>query len=195
MSEHPRTQHQGNSMAERPTQHPQAHTRPERFWNVPLNRNPHFTGRDRVLELLARALDGNEAEPRKQLLHGVGGVGKTQVALEYAYQHREEYDVVWWLPAQEESALGVGYATMVRTLGGNPPNDATPDELRAELEGRLEHAGRWLLIFDNAHDADSVRAYLPSIGEQGAIVITSRNPNWRGTAQPFCLRVFERADS
>src|SRR3954447_3371395 len=101
-------------MAERPQQH---HTttrpRPERFWNVPLNRNPHFTGRERVLELLARALDSNEPEPRKQVLHGVGGVGKTQVALEYAYQHREEYDLVWWLPAQEESPLAVAYASMV----------------------------------------------------------------------------------
>jgi tetratricopeptide (TPR) repeat protein len=182
-------------MAERPQHQAPSHPRSERFWNVPLNRNPHFTGRDRVLELLARALDGNEADPRRQVVHGVGGVGKTQVAIEYAYQHREEYDLVWWLPAQDESAMAVAYAAMVRVLGGNPPSGATQDELRDALEKRLTLTGRWLLIFDNAHDAESIRRYLPPVGEHGAIIITSRNPNWRGTAQPFCLRVFERADS
>jgi tetratricopeptide (TPR) repeat protein len=184
-------------MAERPHNHPHATSRSERFWNVPHNRNAHFTGRERVLELLARALDGNDPEPRKQVLHGVGGVGKTHVALEYAYQHREEYDLVWWLPAQDDSVLAVAYAGMVRAFGGNPPpSDATADELRDALERKLTHVGgRWLLIFDNASDAESVRRYLPSVGERGAIVLTSRNPNWRGTAQPFCLRVFERADS
>src|SRR5690349_21496582 len=100
------------------------------YWHVPHSRNPHFTGRDGVLELIARALDGNEPAHRKQVLHGVGGVGKTQVALEYAYQHRPNYDLVWWFPAQDESALAVAYARMVRTLGGNPAVDATPDELR-----------------------------------------------------------------
>src|SRR3954452_14059329 len=100
-------------MAERPHHPAPMHARSERFWHVPHNRNPHFTGRERVLELLARALDGNDPEPRKQVLHGVSGVGKTHVALEYAYQHREECDLVWWIPAQEDSAMAVAYAAMV----------------------------------------------------------------------------------
>src|SRR5688500_5978487 len=112
--------------------------KPARYWHVPHNRNPHFTGRERVLELLARALDGNDPEARRQVLHGVGGVGKTHVALEYAFQHREEYDLVWWFPAQEESALSVAYAKMVRTLGGNPAVDATADELRLAFEAQLK---------------------------------------------------------
>ena len=102
----------------------------QHYWHVPHNRNPHFTGRERVLELLARALDGNDSDSRRQVLHGVGGVGKTHVALEYAFQHREEYDLVWWFTAHDESALNVAYAKMVRTLGGNPAVDATADELR-----------------------------------------------------------------
>src|SRR3954471_22245566 len=121
-----------------------------RYWNVPQQRNPHFTGRDQVFEMLARALDGNDPATRRQVLHGVGGVGKTQVALEYAHQHREEYDLVWWFPAQDESALAVAYARMVRTLGGNPAVDATAEELRLAFEGQLKRFGRWLLIFDNA---------------------------------------------
>src|SRR3954465_12633467 len=120
------------------------------FWHVPHNRNPHFTGRDGVLELLGRALEGNEPESHVQVLHGVGGVGKTHLALEYAYRHREQYDLVWWLPSQEDSGLTVGYARMLRTLGGNPPADATAGELRIALEAQLPKFDRWLLIFDNA---------------------------------------------
>jgi tetratricopeptide (TPR) repeat protein len=166
-----------------------------RYWNVPQQRNPHFTGRDQVFELLARALDGNEPATRRQVLHGVGGVGKTHLALEYAYRHAEQYDLVWWLPAEDESALRVAYARMVRTLGSNPAPDATADELRGMFEKRVGNAMRWLLIFDNAPAVEQVQAYLPPPSERGAILITSRNPNWRGTAQPFCLRVFERPDS
>ncbi len=167
----------------------------ERFWNVPNNRNPHFTGRERVLELLARALDGNDAETRSQVLHGVGGVGKTQVAVEYAYRHRDQHELVWWLPAQDDAALAVAVARMVRTLGGNPPLDSTPDELREALEEHLKTFGRWLLIFDNAPGPEAVRAYLPRTGTRGALIITSRDPGWKGVAQSFCLRVFERPDS
>lgn len=167
----------------------------ERIWHVPHNRNPYFTGRDGVLELLARALDGNEPEPRRQVLHGVGGVGKTHVALELAYRHRDEYDFVWWLPAEDDSALAVAYARMLRTLGAKPAVDSTPTEMRILLESHLASYHRWLIIFDNAPSADAVAGYLPFAGASGAVVLTSRDPNWRGTAQPFCLRVFERPDS
>ena len=166
-----------------------------RFWNVPQNRNPHFTGRDGVLELLARALDTNELETRKQVLHGVGGVGKTHVALEFAYRHREQYDLVWWLSAQDEAATSLSYSRMLRALGTKPAVDATSDELRELAEGSLAKAGRWLLIFDNASSMEELRPFVPSPGEHGAVLITSRNPNWRGVAQSFCLRVFERPDS
>jgi tetratricopeptide (TPR) repeat protein len=174
---------------------PSEKEKPARFWHVPHNRNPHFTGREGVLELVARALDGNDPEARKQVLHGVGGVGKTHVALEFAYRHREQYDLVWWLPAEDESALAVAYARMIHALGGHAQVDATPQELRTILQQRLDKMGRWLVIFDNAPDADRVKAYVPSPDVHGAVLITSRNPNWRGVAQPFCLRVFERPDS
>lgn len=166
-----------------------------RYWNVPHNRNPHFTGRDSVLELLARALDGNDPESRKQVIHGVGGVGKTHVAVEFVYRHREEYDLVWWIGAQDESALSVSYARMLRTLGAKPPVDATPDELREMAEIELPKVGRWLLVFDNAGSAEEIRLFVPSPAEKGAVLITSRNSSWRGVAQSFCLRVFERSDS
>jgi Tfp pilus assembly protein PilF len=183
-------------MAARPSQHDLASSSSSgRIWNVPHNRNPHFTGRDRVLELLARALDGNDPETRKQVLHGVGGVGKTHVAVELAYRHQEEYDFVWWLPAEEESALVVAYGRMLRTLGAKPAVDATADEMRILLEAHLAGYQRWLIVFDNAPGTDAVRAYLPNPGTRGAVIITSRDANWRGTAQPFCLRVFERPDS
>jgi tetratricopeptide (TPR) repeat protein len=168
---------------------------PTRFWNVPYSRNVNFTGRERVLELLERALDGNDPSTRRQVLHGVGGVGKTHVALEYAYRNREQFDLVWWLPAQEQAVLAVAYAKMVTSLGGTPPLDASAFELRELLEKQLKKFPRWLLVFDNAPKADAVREFLPATGDRGAIIITSRDSNWRDVAQAFCLRVFERPDS
>jgi hypothetical protein len=135
---------------------------------VPHNRNPHFTGRDRVLELLARALDGNDPRTRRQVLHGVGGVGKTHVALEYAYRHREEYDLVWWLPAQDDAGLAVRLLAAVRALGAQAAGRRHAGRAaRIELEARLARYGRWLLVFDNAPGAEQVQAYLPAPATAG----------------------------
>jgi Tfp pilus assembly protein PilF len=169
---------------------------PVRHWHVPYQRNTNFTGRERVLELLARALDDNSPDARRQVLYGVGGVGKTQLAIELCYRQQEQYQLVWWLPAEDESVLAAGYAKLAQTLGAHPPVDATPDELREMVENRLARIDRWLLIFDNAPDAEHVKDYVPSTTRgHGAVIITSRDSNWRGVAQPFCLRVFERSDS
>lgn len=166
-----------------------------RFWMVPYARNPNFTGREGVLELLGRALGGAEAPERVQVLNGVGGVGKTQAALEFAHRHRESYDLVWWIPAQDQTAVAMGLGKLARRIGGAPPPDASADEIRRTLEARLAPFKRWLLIFDNAPGPEDIRPYLPGVGERGAIILTSRNANWRGTAQPFNLRVFERPDA
>ena len=166
-----------------------------RFWMVPQSRNPHFTGREAVLELLGRALGGDAAAERVQVLNGLGGTGKTQTALEYAYRQREAYDLVWWLPAEDGAAVAVGVSKLVRRLGAAPKADASADELRRLLEARLARFGRWLLIFDNAPGPEEVRPYLPAVGGGGAIILTSPSPNWRGTARPFYLRVLERAES
>lgn len=173
-----------------------------RFWMVPQSRNEHFTGREAVLELLGRALGSKDAADRVQMLHGLAGVGKTQTALEFAYRQREKYELVWWLPAEDLAALAVAVAKLLEALGVRPRSDATAEELRDMLETKLQRFERWLLVFDNASGPEEVRAYLPNVGTGGGIILTSHDtpwkvsaPNWRGTAQSFTLRVFERPES
>ena len=79
------------------------------IWNIPVPRNPHFTGRDDLLRQLRTALAAGQAAAltQPQAIHGLGGVGKTQLAVEHAYRHANEYDLVWWVRA-ESPALAAG---------------------------------------------------------------------------------------
>src|SRR5262249_21268569 len=153
-------------------------------------RNPNFTGRAELLEALERALASTQAAALTQAIHGLGGVGKTQLAVEYAYRHAVEYDLVWWVRAEEPATLAADYAGLARPLD-LPEKDAAEQALAVEAARVwLEHNRRWLLIFDNAVDPTDLERYRPR-GAGGHVLITSRNPRWRGAAQP--LRVEEMA--
>ncbi|HIH87224.1 MAG TPA: TIR domain-containing protein, partial [Methanosarcinales archaeon] len=69
-------------------------------WNVPHTRNPNFTGREEHLAKLKTALDSGKPAALTQAIHGLGGVGKTQLALEYAYRNAAKYDIVWWVRSE-----------------------------------------------------------------------------------------------
>jgi tetratricopeptide (TPR) repeat protein len=161
-------------------------------WNL-ARRNPGFTGRDGMLNRLHDTLSaGNRVAV--QALHGTGGVGKTQLALEYAHRFAGEYDLVWWIPSEKPELIGDHLATLAQDpdLCLVPVGTSTPDSVRA-LRGHLRRAGRWLLIYDNAEDRDYLAPWLPD--GPGHLLITSRNPNWTGVAQAVDVDVFIRPES
>lgn len=160
--------------------------------NLPQERNTYFTGRARVLELLHKSLTGTADAGRVQAVYGAPGVGKTQLALEYAYRHLDEYGLVWWMSASEPTSLAVQYGKLAERLG-TPSRGVSTAKTIAGVRRELQRRKDWLLIFDNATDADAVREYLPE--PTGHVLITSRSTKWHGAAQSFCLRVLERADS
>jgi tetratricopeptide (TPR) repeat protein len=164
--------------------------------NVPHPRNPNFTGRESLLADLRTALtaDRSAALTQTQAISGLGGVGKTQLATEYAYRHAAEYDVVWWVRAEEPVTLAADYATLARPL--NLPQKDDPDQrlvVQAVRRWFAQHDG-WLLILDNAPGPAEVRGYLPQ-ATAGHVLVTSRNPNWRGQASPLTVQVLERPES
>jgi hypothetical protein len=145
-------------------------------------RNPDFSGRGRLLEELHQRLTagGATAVVQAATVHGLGGVGKTQLALEYAHRYASHYDVIWWVPAEQPVAIPGLLGGLARRLG--VPEQADEAELLASLWDALRERDRWLLVYDNSHGPRELGPYRPP-GGGGRVLITSRAPRWdRGTA-------------
>src|SRR3954453_3568119 len=95
-------------------------------WNLPYQRNPNFTGRARLLADVARAFGGGKsALARVQTIVGLGGIGKTQLAVEVCYRHRFDYRVIWWVPSEDSATLAIVYAQLARQLGMKFPPETS----------------------------------------------------------------------
>jgi tetratricopeptide (TPR) repeat protein len=143
--------------------------------NLPL-RNAAFTGRDGLLDQLALQLRGNE--PAVVAAHGLGGVGKSQLVLEYAHRHRGDYALVWWLRGESRLTVITDLTGLAPALGLQADDDE--EGLAAAVKAALETRQDWLLVFDNATDPAAVLPFMPAGG--GHVVITSRTRDWRQLA-------------
>ena len=161
-----------------------------RIWNVQ-QRNPAFVGRDTALvELRDQLLAGGTAVARA--LHGMGGVGKTQLAVEYAYRFSGTYDLVWWIAAERTELIAAQLADLAVKAGVAVDTAEIPGAVSA-LYSDLRYRDGWLLIFDNAEDPRAFQQWLP--GGPGHVLITSRNPNWDEIAAPVTVAVFASEES
>jgi len=185
----------GEGMSVATTQ-PQTRRLPRVWGDVP-PRNPNFTGREAILARLHAALTvSREAAVLPQALHGMGGVGKSQVAIEYVHRHSSEYDLVWWISAEQNSQVLSSLIRLAQQLGldvAPEANSAVPAVRDALNTGRIEYE-RWLLVFDNAESLQGVRQYFPTAGA-GKVLVTSRNPEWAGVARTLEVDVFTRDES
>src|SRR5512135_2113564 len=159
-------------------------------WNVPM-RNPHFVGRAELLAGLRRRLRAGERTLVVQALYGLGGVGKTQLPIEYAHRFAADYALVWWVDAEQPALLATQLAALAGPLG-LPTGDSVPavvGRVRAELRRR----SGWLLVFDNAQRPQDVAGYLPGGG--GQVLITSRHPGWGAVGGRLEVDVLARAET
>ncbi|WP_367134559.1 FxSxx-COOH system tetratricopeptide repeat protein [Saccharothrix sp. HUAS TT1] len=155
-------------------------------WNVPA-RNPNFTGRVGSLSRLREAMR-SPGTVAVHSLRGLGGVGKSQLAIEHVHRCAADFDVVWWIPAEQPSLIPDHLAELGAALGVDGAADPTARVL-AELRGRQ----RWLLVFDNAEDVDALRPYVPSRG--GWVLVTTRRNGFRSLGPVLDVDVLDRAES
>ena len=162
------------------------------IWNVPYRQNPYFTGRKELLETLYKELTTKRttALTQTQAIIGLGGIGKTQTAIEYAYRHRNNYQIIWWLRAEEPATLAADYAQLAIKLN-LPEYETTEQAIQIQaVRNWLEQYPGWLLIFDNAEERHDIRPYMPQTGN-GHVLITSRNPIWDGLGTTLPIDVMQ----
>ena len=173
-----------------PQQRPRLPDSLPRTWNV-ATRSAVFSGRDRLLAQVRQQLAGG-SPVAVQAMYGMGGVGKTLLAVEFAHRFAGDYDLVWWVDAEQPGPVPEQLASLA-VAADLVSADATIPVAVAAAQKHLRGSGRWLVVFDNAEDPAAIRAFVPE--GRGDVLITSRNPAWSGVAVPVEVDVFTRAES
>jgi hypothetical protein len=135
------------------------------IFNLPFSRNKFFTGRDDILKNLHARFNNGETV---QGLNGMGGIGKTQTALEYAYRRRQDYKAVLWAGANTRETLIADFAAIAGQLNLPEKNAQDQGEAVAAVKRWLENNSSWLLILDNADEIETAEEFIP-LSETGHI--------------------------
>ena len=166
------------------------------YWLVPAPRNTFFTGRGAILEELHTQLGTGQAIALTQstALHGLGGVGKTQIALEYAYRYALEYSAIFWIAAESSETITSSLLAIAEVV--QLPRREVTDQARvvAAVQRWLATHRRWLVIWDNVEDLELLRRFLPPT-RQGAHLLTTRLQALGTLAHGLDLSPMEREES
>jgi tetratricopeptide repeat protein/NB-ARC domain-containing protein len=168
-----------------PPAQPAGSVLPRRLWSNEIpQRNSHFTGRVAELDALhANLVREDRPHPPAQLISGMGGVGKTEIATEYVHRHRDKYEIIWWIRAEHtdrvrDALVKLGQRLEVRPVSQEGGRDRTIAAVLDTLVNKIK--ANWLLIYDNAAQPLELQPYLPACPPNGHIIITSRLQNWPG---------------
>jgi tetratricopeptide (TPR) repeat protein/nucleoside phosphorylase len=146
-----------------------------RVWNVPYSRNLVFTGREEILSRIHTLLHTGKAAAisQPQAITGLGGIGKTQIVLEYTYQHHQEYQFVLWTSADTHESLVSGYGAIAERLNLPERNEQDQSKTVQAVKHWFTTHTRWLLVLDNVEDLGLIDTFLPPLFG-GHLLLTAR---------------------
>jgi tetratricopeptide (TPR) repeat protein len=175
--------------------------------DIPI-RNRNFTGREDLLTRLGRVLNVGTPTPVLQsiphgvsvqgtsvlppTLKGLGGVGKTQLVIEYVHRHIDQYDLIWWIPAEQTATVLASLTQLAERLELPAAGDQK-ETARTVLNWLAGSDREWLLVYDNAENRDDIVQLLPSTG--GHVIVTTRNEEWSNVGVAIEVDVFLREES
>nr|MDQ2713783.1 helix-turn-helix domain-containing protein [Chloroflexota bacterium] len=145
------------------------------YWAVPYRRNPFFTGREELLRHLHTVLAAgqNGTLTRSCAITGLGGIGKTQTALEYTYRHAFDYSGIFWMSAETYETLLSSFLSIADVMQLSMQQERDQLRIAAAVVRWLNNHSQWLLIVDNVEDPGMVKAFLPA-SRDGSILFTTR---------------------
>lgn len=146
------------------------------LWNVPYRRNPFFTGREDILTTLYTILVENKsaALTQTQAISGLGGIGKTQVAVEYAYRYATHYRAVLWVTASSRNTLTTDFVMLASLLNLSEQHEQDQSIVIRAVKRWLVTHDRWLLVLDNVDDLETLADFLPIEEGRGSFLLTTR---------------------
>lgn len=158
--------------------------------NLPFIRNSFFSSREEILESIHINFETYAERQIIQVLSGIGGVGKTQIAIEYAYLFLDYYSLIWWIKSETKQGIIDSFIELGRNLdiSDNDLNLDEEEKISVIIE-RLNCIKKYLLIFDNANCFSEIEKYLPK-SNTGFILITSRDNNWKIIGNVISVDVF-----
>ncbi|MFB6592665.1 FxSxx-COOH system tetratricopeptide repeat protein [Streptomyces diastaticus] len=157
--------------------------------NLPELPSPHFVGRAEEMAELKESLSGG-SQTITQVLHGLGGVGKTTLALHYAHGHVDAYRLVWWIRSDAPELIEAGFASLTHRLRGGESAGLTTEQAVEWAVGWLQTHPGWLLVFDNAERPEHVHRWSGQLRSAGRHLVTSRyRRGWICT--PIALRMLD----
>ncbi len=144
------------------------------YWNVPYPRNPLFTGRNEILCLLYTLLQPSREEVTSQIygLYGLAGIGKTQLAVEYAYRHRLLYQAVFWISAHSQTSIIASLQQIAEHLGLPGRQEGSEQEMVNSVQKWLSQRSQWLLIWDHVEQLELLLNFLP-LAYRGMVLMTT----------------------
>ena len=163
------------------------------FHNLPFSRNNYFTGRENIFEKMCAGFESGSAISLTQAITGLGGLGKTQTALEYAYRYAHKYEWIWWVTAESEPTVLMAYkkfATRMKLLH----EEQQDRELIIEtVLNWMDANDKWLFIYDNVDDVSRDTDWWPR-NNRANILITTRNKHIQ-IGENIDIAVFEKNEA